>query len=121
MKLAGQYAALLLLGRDLAHRAHWRTRSYAQHMALAAFYEGIVGLADGFVEAYQGRYNELLEVPLIDNDFEGEIADVLEQQMAWIEDNRKKICEREESALHNLIDESVALYQTTMYKLRFLE
>lgn len=121
MKSAGQYAALLLLGRDLAHRAHWRTRSYAQHVALAAFYDGVVDLADRFVEAYQGRYNELLEVPLIDNDFEGEIADVLEQQMLWVEDNRLKICPRDESALHNIIDEVVSLYQTTLYKLRFLD
>jgi hypothetical protein len=112
--------AMVLLGRDLAHRAHWKTPSYAAHMALQGFYEGVLPLLDGFVEQYQGRYQELLDVPLADNEFEGEIADVLDQQMAWIEDNRAKICPREESSLHNIIDEIVGIYQSTLYKLRFL-
>lgn len=119
-KEAGQMTALVFVGRDMAHRAHWRTRSYAEHMALGGFYEDVIPLLDRFVEQYQGRYNELLDVPLLDNEFEGEIADVLEQQMAWIEDNREKICSRDETSLHNVIDEIVGLYQTTLYKLRFL-
>lgn len=119
-KYVGQLAATIFLGRDLAHRAHWRTSSYAQHMALGAFYEEVIPLIDSFVEQYQGRYDELIDVPLIDNDFEGEIADVLEQQMAWIEDNRERVCPRSETALHNTIDEIVGLYQTTLYKLRRL-
>ena len=73
-----------------------------------------------FVEAYQGRYNELLEIPLVENEFEGEVSDVLNQQLAWIEDNREEVCPRSESALHNLIDEIVTLYHRTLYKLRFL-
>lgn len=120
MKSAGEYIALLFLARDLTHRAHLRTRSYAEHVALGAFYEGIIPLADAFAEAYQGRYNELLDVPLIDNEFEGEIADILEQQLEVIEAGRAKICARSETALHNIVDEAVALYQSTLYKLRFL-
>jgi hypothetical protein len=108
----------------MAHRAHLKATgpgSFAAHMALGNFYEWIVERADAFAEAYQGRYNELLEIPLLENEYAGEIADVLEQQMAWIEDNREQICKRNETALHNLIDEAVALYQSTLYKLRFLE
>lgn len=119
-KHAGQLAAMVFVGRDMAHRAHWRTSSYSEHMALGAFYEGIIPLLDSFVEQYQGRYDERLEVPLADNDFEGEIADVLDQQMNWIEDNREKICPRSETSLHNIIDAIVGLYQTTLYKLRML-
>lgn len=119
-KQAGQFVAMVLVGRDLAHRAHWKTTSYAAHVALQGFYEGVLALLDGFVEQYQGRYNELLDVPLADNEFEGEIADILDQQVSWIEDNREKICPREESSLHNVIDEVVGIYQTTLYKLRFL-
>ncbi len=119
-KHAGQLVALTFLGRDLAHRAHLQTDSYAEHMALGEFYEKLIPLVDSFAEAYQGRYNERLEIPLMDNEFEGEIADVLEQQMAWVEDHREKICPRTESALHNEIDSIVHLYQSTLYKLRFL-
>lgn len=120
MTKAGQFVALVFLGRDLAHRAHLKTRSYAEHVALGEFYTTVIALIDGFAEAYQGRYNELLDVPLMDNEFEGEIADVLEQQVAWIEDSREEICPREESSLHNEIDTIVSLYQQTLYKLRFL-
>lgn len=124
MKEAGQFVALLFLARDMAHRAHLKVTgpgSFATHMALGNFYEGIVERADAFAEAYQGRYNELLDIPLLENEYAGEIADVLEQQMAWIEDSREQICKRNETALHNLIDEAVSLYQSTLYKLRFLE
>ena len=120
MKHAGQMIAMAFLGRDMAHRAHLRTTSYAEHMALGGFYEGIIPLIDAFAEAYQGRYNELLDIPLMDNEYEGEIADILEQQMAWIEDNREKIAPRKESALHNEIDTIVSLNQSTLYKLRFM-
>ena len=124
MKKAGQFVALLFLARDMAHRAHLKATgpgSFAAHVALGSFYEGIVERADAFGEAYQGRYNELLDIPLLENEYAGEIADVLEQQMAWIEDSREKICKRNETALHNLIDEAVSLYQSTLYKLRFLQ
>lgn len=119
-KPAGQFAAMVLLGRDLAHRAHWKTQSYSEHMALQGFYEGILDVLDVFVERFQGQYNERLTVPLADNEFEGEIADVLEQQMAWIQDNRERVCPGGETSLLNTIDEIIGLYQTTLYKLRFL-
>jgi hypothetical protein len=119
--VAGKYVALLFLGRDIAHRVHLKTRSYAEHKALNEFYDEIVDLADAFAEAYQGRYNELLDIPLLTNDKKGTIADVLENQKKWIEDNRESICPRSETALHNIIDEAVGLYLSTLYKLRFLK
>ena len=117
---AGRMVSMVLLGRDLAHRAHWRTASYSEHVALERFYGTVLGQVDQFVEAWQGQYNELLDVPLADNDFEGEIADVLEQQMAWIQDNREAVVPGGEASLLNMIDTIVGVYQTTLYKLRFL-
>lgn len=119
-KRAGEMVAMVLLGRDLAHRAHWKTNSYAEHVALQAFYESVLSQVDTFVEAFQGQYNELLNVPLADNEFDGEIADVLEQQMAWIQDNAAEIVPGEERSLMNLIDTIIATYQSTLYKLRYL-
>lgn len=119
-KTAGQFVAMSFLGRDLAHRAHLKTRSYADHMALGAFYQAVIPLVDSFAESYQGRFNELLDIPLADNEYAGEIDEILEQQMAWIEDSRTAICSRDETALNNIIDEVANLYQSTLYKLRFL-
>lgn len=111
---------MIFVARDLTHRQHLRTTSYAEHMALGGFYEGVIPLIDGFVEAYQGRFNELLDIPMADNEFEGDIGDILEQQMAWIEDNRELICPKKDTSLNNALDEIVMLYQSTLYKLRFL-
>lgn len=118
MKTAGEFVAMVFLGRDLAHREHLRTSNYAAHMALGAFYEGVIPLIDSFAESYMGRFGENLEIPLMDNEFEGDIADVLDQQAAWIEDHREEICPREESVLHNEIDAVVALYLRTIFLLR---
>ena len=38
--------AMLFLSRDLAHAAHLRTDSLAEHQALGTFYSSIVDLAD---------------------------------------------------------------------------
>jgi hypothetical protein len=44
----------------------------------------------------------------------------LENSMAYIEENRYKVCEKTDSALQNIIDEIVAVYLSTIYKLKFL-
>ena len=124
LKSAGLYVAHLFLAREMAHRAHLRTTgpgSYAAHEALGTFYLAIVNLADSFAEACQGEYQELLDIPLLDNEYEGEIADVLEQIKAWIQDNQDAITGKDQRALGNLVDEAVALFQATLFKLRFLE
>lgn len=118
---AGKYVALLFLGRDIAHRVHLKTRSFSEHMALNEFYEDIVEHADDFAEAYQGCYGELLNIPLLSNDYKGNIIDVLKGQRDWIEANRDAICPREKTALHNIIDEAVATYDKAIYKLTFLK
>ena len=119
--VAGKYVALLFLARDIAHRVHLKTRSYAEHKALNEFYDEVVGKADDFAEAYQGCYNELLNIPLLTNEYKGNIVDVLEAQKKWIDANRYEAVPKENTALHNIIDEAVGLYDSTLYKLRFLK
>ena len=46
----------LFHSRTQAHIFHLQTQSYAEHMALNVYYDGIVPLIDGIVEAYQGKY-----------------------------------------------------------------
>ncbi len=112
--------ATLFLARELAHREHLRTRSYAAHIALSDFYEGIIDRADAIAEAYQGGFELLGEIPILVNAVNGTIIEVLQSHVQWIADNRYEVLPREETAIHNLIDEAVSLYQSTLYKLRFL-
>ena len=112
--------ATLFLARELAHREHLRTRSYAQHMALGDFYDGIVERADAIAEAYQGCHGALGEIPMLVNTVSGTIVDVLQSHVEWIAANRYQAIDQSETAIQNLIDEAVSLYQSTLYKLKFL-
>ena len=117
----GQLIAMLFLGREIAHREHLRTKSFSQHMALSTFYNEVVEIADSIAEAYQGRHGIIDKIPLLDNDMTGSIDVVLEQQLDAIEKLRYTAVERTETAIQNLIDEAVALYLSTLYKLRNLK
>lgn len=115
--MIGNLIAILFLGRDAAHIEHLRTTSYAAHMALGDFYSGIVDLADSLAEGWQGRHDEKIDdIPRLDMS-SGKIDVVLEAQLDWIEKNRKKAV-GDDTALQNIVDEIVALYLSTLYKLR---
>lgn len=118
---AGKYVALLFLARDLAHRVHLKTRSFSEHMATDTFYKDIIPLADEFAQKFKGCYGVLIDVPLIANEYKGNLLDILEKHTEWIEDNREKIVPRANTALHNIIDEAVGVYDQAKYHLRFLK
>lgn len=121
MEKANEFASLLVKSRSLGHVAHWATDSYSKHMALASFYEGLGELMDEFVEQYQGYYGKRMKVEILPCDLDDNVAGELEEHMEWIERYRYDVCDKEETALQNAIDEIVALYQITIYKLRMLK
>ncbi len=114
------FVGMLFLARDVTHSVHLNTRSFAKHMALQGFYEGIVGLADDFAEAYQGRHGLIGPISLQSAKKTSNVIEFLQDQLAEIEANRDKCSDKEETAIQNIIDEIVALYLSTLYKLRFL-
>jgi hypothetical protein len=118
--MMGRLIALLFLGREVAHREHLRTKSYAQHVALNTFYDEIIGIADSIAEAFQGRHGIIANIPMLTNDTQGAIDVVLEKQLAAIEKLRYTAVPKEETAIQNLIDGAVELYLSTLYKLRNL-
>jgi DNA-binding ferritin-like protein len=105
------------------HIYHWQvkgTGSYAAHKAFQKYYEGIVDLTDGLVEAYQGKYgiiehftcegvNQFVDIQTS--------VDYFVELLDMIEENRKSV---EDSYLQNEIDTIVKLINATLYKLRFL-
>lgn len=122
--MIAQYIAVLFLARDIAHREHLRvtgTGSYAKHQALGTFYESVIGLADSLAEAYQGRHGIIKDIPLLENEFQGDIVTSIKNQLKWLEANRYKAVTKEETSLQNIIDEIVSLYLSTIYKLQNLE
>ena len=122
--MIGQFIAVLFLARDLAHRAHLRTTgpgSLAAHDALGDFYPAVVELADRLTETYQGCELELIDIPLLDNEFPGEILDSMKAQIKWIKGNRYKAVKKDETHMQQIIDDIVELYDRTIFKLHFLE
>jgi len=117
---AADFVGHLFLARDVAHSVHLNTRSYAKHKALKSFYDGVVDLADDFAEAYQGRHGLIGPISLQTAKKGNNIIEFLQDSLADIEANRYKVCDEKDSAIQNIIDEVVALYLSTLYKLKFL-
>jgi hypothetical protein len=114
------FVGMLFLARDVTHSVHLNTRSYAKHKALGDFYDKVVDLADDFAEAYQGRHGLIGPITLMSAKKTSNVVEFLQDQLAEIEANRYKFCDESDSAIQNIIDEIVALYLSTLYKLRFL-
>ena len=118
--MTNKIVAVLFLARDLAHREHLKTNSYAQHMALGAFYPAIIDLADRLAEACQGRHGPLQDIPLLSNDTgKTNIVEVLQSLLVKVEKMRSEI--GEDSSLQAIVDDIVELFLSTIYKLRFLK
>lgn len=113
--------AVLFLSREIAHREHLKTDSYAVHMALGDFYEEVVTLADSLAEAYQGRTEKRVgEIPYYSNPSKGSVTSTLKKLLSRVEKAREDCCE-DDSTIQNIIDEIIALYLSTIYKLTFLK
>lgn len=122
MNKAAELIAIMFLGRELTHREHLKVTgpgSLAKHKALNEFYEGIVDLADKFAETWQGKYGIIEDIPLLENEFAGNINEVLRQQVEWIDDNRDEVTEYR--PLQNIIDEICGFYLEKLYLLDNLE
>lgn len=112
--------AIMFLSREVAHREHLNTKSYAQHMALGSFYDDIIDNADSIAEAYQGRHGLIGKIPMLTETDTGDIADILEKHLGMLEKIRYTAADKSETAIQNLIDNAVETYLSTLYKLRNL-
>ncbi len=114
-----QFVGLLFASRDYAHKAHLNTDSFAEHMALNAFYDGIVDLADSLAEAWMGRnLQKVGEIPVI-NVPKGEPLAVMKRLLDVVQDTRDFVSN--DTTLSNIMDEIESLFSSTIYKLRFLK
>ena len=114
------FVGTMFLARDVAHSVHLNTRSFAKHMALQTFYDGIVELADKFAEAYQGRHNLMGPIGLMGANKTNNLIEFLQDSMSELEGARYEVCDKSDTPIQNIIDEIIGLYLSTLYKLRFL-
>lgn len=112
----------LLQSRTQAHIYHLQTNSYAAHVALQEYYEGIIPLIDGLVESYQGRYGKLegykMTLDIKEYTDMSFVVTYFAGLAVYVEQNRKQF--PQDSYIQNQVDEVVALISSTNYKLRML-
>lgn len=119
-----KFFSKLFESREMAHVYHLQVKgeegSYAAHMALGSYYDNILGLIDDLIEIYQGQYDIIEGYDIIDTsttkskdkiEYFKELADFIKSE--------RKCISPEDTHLHNIIDEILALIYKTLYKLRF--
>jgi len=105
--------------RTAAHLLHLSTTSYAQHVALNSFYDGLVPLIDAYAETYQGAHGLIKSYPSKTPPTDSALA-LLEDYMDLVKEEQEEDEDRSE-ALSNILAEIEQLAATTVYKLRFLK
>lgn len=111
--------AFLFMSRDYGHRAHLRSQNYAQHQALGDFYSQLTDQIDTLVECYQGR-NAIIDIPVVELDGQPDPTAALQAHLTMVEGVRGQAVPSTDTALNNIVDEVVATYLRTLYKLKFL-
>ena len=116
--LIGQFISTLFASRTQAHIFHLQTPSFAAHKALNDYYDEIVGLTDGLVESYQGKYGIITgygNIALQEYQSCEAIIMFFETLCMYVEKSRQMLCQ--DTYIQNQIDEVVALIESTKYKL----
>jgi len=108
--------------RNVAHFEHWRAKgdgSFAKHMSLGDFYDDVIDAIDKLVEAYQGAFELIGNIPA-PKVAERDVLKLLEADADWIEAHHEDIC-KGNRAVGNLVDSVTDTYLTAIYKLRNLK
>ena len=114
----------LFESREMAHIYHLQVKgdmgSHAKHTALGEYYDEVLELIDELIETFQGQYGIVEEYSTIDTKETGskDTIEYFNELSRFIKKERKCINE-EDTHLHNIIDEVVALVYRTLYKLKY--
>ena len=111
----------ILHSRNQAHVFHLQTQSFAEHRALNDYYDDVVGLFDGIIESYQGKYGIIKNFKTFKiNQYKNKNKTIsyFESLLDIIENNRDSV---DDSYLQNQIDTVQELINSTIYKLKYLK
>jgi hypothetical protein len=111
----------ILHSRNQAHVFHLQTQSFAEHKALNDYYDGVVGLFDGIIESYQGKYGIIKNFKTFKiNQYKNKNKTIsyFESLLDIIENNRDSV---DDTYIQNQIDTVQELINSTIYKLKYLK
>ena len=119
-----KFISKLLESREMAQVYHWTVKgdmgSHAAHLALEAYYDGVIGFIDDIVEIYQGQYGLIEGYDVIDTtDAKSkDRLDYFKETVEFVKSGRTCI-KSEDTHIHNIVDELIALQYKTIYKLTY--
>ena len=119
-----KFISKLLESREMAQVYHWTVKgdmgSHAAHLALESYYDGVIGFIDDIVEIYQGQYGliEGYEQIATDETRSKDRLEYFKEVVEFVKSERSCI-KAEDTHLHNIVDEVVALLYKTIYKLTY--
>ena len=109
----------LFAARDIAHRIHLRTRSFAAHLALGDLYKSLVDLADNIAEVHQGKYGLLNVQDYRTNLSDNDAVTFIRQLAAWAEETKASLPQHDSHML-NEWDNVISTIYRAKYKLENL-
>ena len=119
-----KFISKLLESREMAQVYHWTVKgdmgSHAAHLALEAYYDGVIGFIDDIVEIYQGQYGLIEGYDVIDttDSKSKDRLDYFKEVVEFVKSERTCI-KSEDTHIHNIVDELIALQYKTIYKLTY--
>jgi DNA-binding ferritin-like protein len=119
-----KFISKLLESREMAQVYHWTVKgdmgSHAAHLALEAYYSGVIEFIDDIVEIYQGQYGLIEGYDVIDttDSKSKDRLDYFKEIVEFVKSERNCI-KSEDTHIHNIIDELIALQYKTIYKLTY--
>lgn len=111
------FLSKLFESRDATHLMHLKTKSFAEHIALGDYYDGVLDLLDGLIESIQGKYG-ILNLTINATKPE-DCCKYFKDLAAFLELNGEKLFK--ETWIQNQIDTIVELVYKTIYKLENLK
>lgn len=120
-----KFMSKIFEARQMAHVYHLQVKgdmgSHAAHTALNEYYDALLGLLDELIETYTGQYDIISDYETIDTS-QTKSKDKIEyfsEITQFIKEERKVAFSDEDTHLHNIIDEIVALTYKLLYKLKY--
>lgn len=117
--IVSEFIGALLHSATITHFMHLQAQgegSYAKHIALGDYYDGIVDLVDGLAESIQGAYDIIIEPysPSFGN-VSSEALEYMQSLREYVRNKRTLM--PQDSEIQNDIDSIATLINSTCYKL----
>lgn len=113
----------LFESREQAHVYHLQSDTFAKHIALQEYYEGILDFIDTIVETYQGQYELIGDYSMIEpNDIDkSDVIKYFQDLVEYVKKERYNYFKEEDLHIQAIIDEVISFMYQKLYKLRFLK